>query len=167
MWCYQFTELWDEQDGRWKGDRAESTFPVLIKVLFCGLFPNTDSRMGAIRFLLESDRPADSRCQSTTRPYLWTAERCCVRNLSPSLAMTAVILLAWQSVHLLFTQRVFTQIKAHRGKPLNSRTRICGGAYHSNGINTAKAEVAYVPNSWWLVNQITEEAHGTKFYMAL
>lgn len=62
--------------------------------------------------------------------------------------MTAVILLAWQSVYLLFTQGVFTQIKAHQGKPLNSRSQICGGAYHSDGINSAKAEVAYVPNSW-------------------
>lgn len=49
--------------------RAESTFPVLIKLPFCCMFPNTDSRMGAIRFLLELDRPADLRHQGIIQSY--------------------------------------------------------------------------------------------------
>lgn len=40
---------------------TESTFPVLIKLLLCCMFPNADSRMGAISFLLELDRSADLR----------------------------------------------------------------------------------------------------------
>lgn len=95
--------------------RGESPFPVLIASFL--LYVSKHWLQEGRHLLPSRIRQA---CRMTASEHhsglLMASTRRCVRNLPPSLALGAMISLAWQSVYLLFTQRMCTQITAHQGE---------------------------------------------------
>lgn len=108
-----------------KEARAESIFPVLIKLPFCCMFPNADSRMGTIRFLLELDRTADLRHRRASFGPINGQHKVLRQELAPIFSSGCNYFAGLaKRVPPVHPENVHTD-SSPPGKPPNSKTHIC------------------------------------------